>query len=62
MTPRGEVTLVIHSGRDVPVNYRKIGRTDVEISKIRLGAEHLENEDPKVVRIDIGGQHGKSSI
>ena len=31
------------------MQYRKIGRTDVEISEISLGAEHLENQDPQVV-------------
>jgi len=31
------------------VKYRKLGRTDVDISEISLGAEHLENQDPTVV-------------
>ena len=31
------------------MKYRKIGSTDVEISEISLGAEHLENQDPMVV-------------
>jgi predicted aldo/keto reductase-like oxidoreductase len=33
----------------VPVKYRKIGNSDIEISEISLGAEHLEGEDPLVV-------------